>query len=162
MSTCWFSPLRSKDAPLSFGVLASISTTGRQRQPRSARPVIYRLLVDYPDPQNEFLSSVFEFVAGAVPIPWSKRIARRLAGGSNGRLAVVMFARGLRSPSITNRRARFYFTERGWRKVGRHVTAEARRMGHVVKVIRCKEPDRSQVIYRDNLQLALLPRKSVG
>jgi hypothetical protein len=68
-----------------------------------------------------------------------------------------MFAGGLRSPNIANRRARFYFTERGWRKVGRHVAGEARRIGHIVKVIRRKEPARSQVVYRDALQVALLP-----
>ena len=55
-------------------------------------------------------------------------------------------------------RVRFYFTERGWAKVGRHVAAEAKRAGHVIKVIRRKQPERSQIVYRDELQLALLPK----
>jgi hypothetical protein len=119
--------------------------------------VIYRILVDFPDPQNELLAHLYRLGGGAISIPWSKRVERRLAGGSYGPLAIVMFAGGLRSPNIANRRARFYFTERGWRKVGRHVAGEARRIGHIVKVIRRKEPARSQVVYRDALQVALLP-----
>jgi hypothetical protein len=63
----------------------------------------------------------------------------------------------LRAPNIANRRARFYFTERGWQKIGRFVATEARRAGHVVKVIRRKQPSRSQIVYRDNLQVAILP-----
>ena len=62
-------------------------------------------------------------------------------------------------PNISNRRARFYFTERGWQKVGRLAAAEARRRGHVVKVIRRKQPRRSQIVYRDDLQVAILPRR---
>jgi hypothetical protein len=120
--------------------------------------MIYRILVDYPDPQHALLRWMLEIAE--LPIPWSKRVERRLTGGSFGPLAAVMFERGLRSPSIGNRRARFYFTERGWRKVGRHVTAEARRLGHVVKVIRRKEPERSQIIYRDALQVAILAQKA--
>jgi hypothetical protein len=73
--------------------------------------------------------------------------------------AIAWATSDLRAPSIKNERARFYFTERGWAEIGRRVTADARKAGHLVKVIRRKEPDRSQVIYRDALQLALLPRK---
>ena len=65
----------------------------------------------------------------------------------------------LKAPEITNRRCRFYFTERGWRAVGRHLAAGARRDGHVVKVIRRKNPDPSQIVYADELQVAILPRK---
>jgi hypothetical protein len=67
---------------------------------------------------------------------------------------------GLQAPNISNRRARFYFTERGWQKTGRVVAAEARRRGEVVKVIRRKQPRRSQ-IYRDDLQVAILPTRAV-
>jgi hypothetical protein len=69
----------------------------------------------------------------------------------------VMNELGLKAPRLANRRARFYFTEVGWIKVGRHLAAEARRGGHVVKIIRRKEPDRSQVVFRDLLQVAILP-----
>jgi len=123
--------------------------------------MIYRLLVDYPDPHNALLNHLAHLVGltgRSVSIPWNKRIARRVTGGSFGPLALVMFRQGLCSPSISNRRARFYFTERGWSKVGRHVAAGAHRLAHVVKVIRPKEPDHSQVIYRDALQVAVLPK----
>src|SRR5580704_18249084 len=39
----------------------------------------------------------------------------------------IMFLRGLRAPLIQNLRARFYFTERGWDKVGRFVAGHARK-----------------------------------
>ena len=44
-------------------------------------------------------------------------------------------------PHITNPRARFYFTEAGWAKVGKDVAANAQREGRVVKVIRRKNPE---------------------
>jgi hypothetical protein len=67
----------------------------------------------------------------------------------------------LEAPNISNRRARFYFTEHGWQKIGRLAAAEATRRGHVVKVIRRKQPDRSQIVYRDDLQVAILPTRAV-
>ena len=63
---------------------------------------------------------------------------------------------GIEAPGIGNRRARFYFTQAGWEKVGRRLAAEAKRHGHSVKVIRRKEPRESQVVYRDELQIAIL------
>ena len=63
------------------------------------------------------------------------------------------------APSFDNRRARFYFTEAGWKQVGRNVAANARREGRVVKIIRQKNPLKSQVVYRDALQVAIVPRK---
>lgn len=65
--------------------------------------------------------------------------------------------RGLPAPALTNKRARFYFTELGWHKVGQHVYAEAKRRGHVVSVLRRAEPKASQVVYRDEWQVAILP-----
>ncbi len=61
-------------------------------------------------------------------------------------------------PSIRNSRARFYFTEAGWRKYGRNAYAAARKRGHAVRVMRLKNPDKSQVIYRDAWQVAILVR----
>lgn len=52
---------------------------------------------------------------------------------------------------------RCWFTEAGWRRYGRQVAAEARRSGRVVRVVRRKNPRRSQVAYRDRWQLVLLP-----
>lgn len=65
----------------------------------------------------------------------------------------------LKAPDINNERARFYFTERGWKLIGRHLAAMAVRHGHVVKIIRRKNPDRSQIVYEDELQVAILPMK---
>jgi hypothetical protein len=62
-------------------------------------------------------------------------------------------------PQLTNPRARFYFTEAGWQKYGRNMYAAARRRGHAIRVIRRKNPDKSQIVYEDDYQLAILPRR---
>jgi hypothetical protein len=67
---------------------------------------------------------------------------------------------GIREPSrLDNRKVRFYFTEKGWRQAGRLIAVEAREKGHAVRVIRRKEPHESQVVFRDELQLAILPNR---
>lgn len=63
-------------------------------------------------------------------------------------------------PNVTNRRTRFYFTEKGWREIGKNVAANARKEGRVIRVIRRKNPDKSQIVYQDELQVAILPRKN--
>jgi hypothetical protein len=65
----------------------------------------------------------------------------------------------MKLPRITNARARFYFTEAGWERVGRSVAANARQEGRVVKVIRRKNPETSQIVYQDELQVAIIPIK---
>lgn len=92
---------------------------------------------------------------GAVPWRWQEYI--RVVGASYGWLANIMDERGLHAPEIHNERACFYFTERGWKFVGRYVAREARQSGHTARVIRRKDPVESQVIYRDDLQVAILP-----
>jgi hypothetical protein len=81
----------------------------------------------------------------------------------NGRLMGAFIAGvegfALKAPDITNPRARFYFTEAGWHQVGRIVAANARREGRVVKVIRRKNPHPSQIVYEDELQVAIIPLK---
>ena len=67
----------------------------------------------------------------------------------------------LKAPEIENSKARFYFTEKGWRELGKAIVAQARREGHRVRVYRRKNPLASQVVYRDALQVAILPRKNV-
>lgn len=85
----------------------------------------------------------------------------RLVGLMNSHLLSGLMDRlGLRNPNLQNLKARFYFTETGWREVGKLIAGEARRQGHVVKVLRRKEPADSQVVYRDELQLAILPRRA--
>jgi hypothetical protein len=91
-----------------------------------------------------------------IAVPWRYEEERRLVGPGYGYLADVMQDHGLRAPSTTNPRLRYYFTEVGWRIVGRHVAAEARRLGHQVKVICQKNPAASQVAYRDEFQMAIL------
>jgi len=65
----------------------------------------------------------------------------------------------MKLPHITNPRARFYFTEDGWEKVGTAVAANARREGRVIKIIRQKNPLASQIVYQDALQVAIIPLK---
>jgi hypothetical protein len=65
----------------------------------------------------------------------------------------------LKYPGIANPRARFYFTEKGWRKIGRFVAVNASWERRVVRVIRRKNPYKSQIVYQDELQVAILPRK---
>ncbi|KAB2913714.1 MAG: hypothetical protein F9K29_15930 [Hyphomicrobiaceae bacterium] len=84
---------------------------------------------------------------------------RRLIGAGFGALARIMDERGLKAPALENPRARFYFTDLGWQRVGRFVAGRARQMGHVVKVIRRKNPPSSQIAYRDAYQLAHLPSR---
>jgi hypothetical protein len=67
-------------------------------------------------------------------------------------------------PPISNRRARFYFTERGWHAFGRHIYWAARKRGHTVQVRRYRRPPPSQIVYEDEHQLAVLPdsRREAG
>lgn len=76
-----------------------------------------------------------------------------------GAFMAGIFGFNLVVPSFENPRARFYFTEAGWKQVGKIVAANARREGRVVKVIRQKNPHKSQIVYRDDLQVAIVPRK---
>jgi hypothetical protein len=74
----------------------------------------------------------------------------------------IMFARGLWAPLIQNPRARFYFTERGWEKVGKFVASDARQKGFLMRVIRRKNPPASQIVYQDDFQVALLHARYKG
>jgi hypothetical protein len=61
---------------------------------------------------------------------------------------------------ITNPRTRFYFTEAGWQKYGRQMYAAARQRGHTIRIIRRKNPAKSQIVYQDAYQVALLPGRA--
>ena len=65
-----------------------------------------------------------------------------------------------------SRRARFYFTEKGWDLYGRDICKEAYqyayRNGHNFRVIRRKNPHRGEVACRDDIQVALLPKRRGG
>jgi hypothetical protein len=84
----------------------------------------------------------------------------RLGGLMNSHfLSRLLDVLGVRPPGFDSRKARFYFTQAGWRCVGRVIAVEARRRGHVVRVIRRKKPRASQVVYCDALQVAILPSR---
>jgi hypothetical protein len=46
---------------------------------------------------------------------------------------------------------RFYFTEKGWRDVGRNVAAAAQRAGQLYRILAIKETD-AQVVWRDKVR----------
>jgi hypothetical protein len=62
-------------------------------------------------------------------------------------------------PQIEHPRARFWFTEKGWKEYGRAVYDSAVAQGHVVRVLRQKNPPESRVVYRDRFQVAIVPPK---
>lgn len=59
-------------------------------------------------------------------------------------------------------RARFWFTEAGWRRYGRQVAAAAGASGRTYRVLRRKNPPASAVVYRDRWQVAVLPHREPG
>ena len=67
----------------------------------------------------------------------------------------------MRRPDVRNKRVHFYFTEAGWREIGRKVTDAARKDGRTVLVVRRKNPKPSEIAYKDDLQVGILPRKGV-
>jgi hypothetical protein len=59
------------------------------------------------------------------------------------------------------RNAKFYFTERGWREIGRHVVAACKSVEQQYRIIRVKERD-VNVVWRDShydTEVAAQPRK---
>jgi hypothetical protein len=108
--------------------------------------MIYRILIDTVAYQHDPATQVLHMA------PSGTRLRGVFTAGFSQGLADIPF------PRITNPRARFYFTEIGWDTYGRHVAAAARQHGHTVRVIRSKNPDRSQIVYQDDYQLAILPR----
>jgi hypothetical protein len=68
----------------------------------------------------------------------------------------------LRGPAHSiPRNAKFYFTERGWRRIGCKVVEACQQAGHEYRVIRIKECE-VDVVWRDShydLEVAAQPRK---
>jgi hypothetical protein len=106
--------------------------------------MIYRILTG--SYVNRYDREVHDFVL------WQRPMA-----GAGATLGGVMWELHLPAPDFDNPRARFWFTERGWDRFGRAVVREGRRRGYVIKVIRRKNPRRSQIVYADEWQVALLP-----
>jgi hypothetical protein len=115
--------------------------------------VIYRIITESRMVQGEYDPEQGEFVWQWV-VPKARE--DRVMTGAGQCFGNIMFARGLRAPLIQNPRARFYFTERGWDKVGRFVASDARKKGFLMRVIRRKNPPASQIVYQDDFQIALL------
>jgi hypothetical protein len=109
--------------------------------------MIYRILIDEACEEWDEEEKVYYFEKG------------ELRGAASG-LSDLMWALKLPFHRISNPRARFYFTELGWRKIGCILASEAKKRGHVVQVMRRKNPRRSQIVFADKLQLAILPSKS--
>lgn len=109
--------------------------------------MIYRILTGTPD--GYWNVATGEYVREPSPLI-----------GAGSTLGGMMWELHLPAPGFDNRRARFWFTERGWDRFGRPLVAEGRRRGYVMKVIRRKNPRRSQIVYEDEWQVALLPMRS--
>jgi hypothetical protein len=110
---------------------------------------------------------IYRILTGSISEFWSAAAQETIRFespllGAGSTLGGVMWALHLPAPDFDNPRARFWFTEAGWDKVGREVVAEGRRRGYVIKVIRRKNPRRSQIVYRDAWQVALLPLRADG
>jgi hypothetical protein len=76
--------------------------------------------------------------------------------------AVWPWVSKLRGPECPiPRNAKFYFTERGWREIGRHVVAACKSVEQQYRVIRVKECE-VDVVWRDrhyDTEVAAQPRK---
>jgi hypothetical protein len=123
---------------------------------RAKLVVIYRIITEFRMIQGGYDPERRAFVWRWV-VPENREYQKMTGAGEC--FGEIMFARRLRSPLIRNRRARFYFTERGWDEVGRYVASEARGKGFLMRVIRRKNPEASQIVYRDAFQVALLHSK---
>jgi len=109
--------------------------------------MIYRILCEGRE-DNPFFLDIWEKAD-------EPKVGRRRLMGAYAAGAVSWGT--LPRPHIGNRRARFYFTEWGWHKIGRVALMDARRRGIMVRVVRLKNPPLSQTIYRDKWQVAILP-----
>ena len=105
--------------------------------------MIYRILVS--NQKYVFDESSGQFVSG----PDGSLVGVGTAG--------LITDPSLKAPRFENRRVRFFFTEKGWRDIGQSIVTEAIREGHLVRVIRRKNPTKAQVFYKDADQVAILP-----
>ena len=80
----------------------------------------------------------------------------RLMGAYNAELGGEVWGE-LPMPELHHSRARFWFTEAGWRRYGKRVAAAARASGRSFRVLKSKNPPPSSVVYRDEWQVAVLP-----
>jgi hypothetical protein len=132
-------------------VLRVPGCTQRLYLPRAHRPkdhqMIYRILAS-----TSILSDERGDTEGPVRVVGTRICGAFSAGVTEG------FG-GLPAPGFQVPRARFYFTELGWKQFGRAIYAAAQREGRAVRGIRLKNPHRSQLVYQDAYQVAILPRR---
>jgi len=104
--------------------------------------------------QNESWFLPFDEDIWPQPGKWKKT-------GLNVYLICVLLNRhGVRRPNKirTHKSIRFFFTETGWEKAGRPILHTIKRWGLEHRVLRIKEKS-VDVIYRDDLQVAVRPRR---
>ena len=106
---------------------------------------------------------IYRILANAKRGYWDEArrcFAGNLDGPLRGAWTAGLEGMNLKSPKgLKNQRVRFFFTEKGWREVGQAIVARAMREGHVVRVIRRKNPSKSQIVYKDADQVAILPAR---
>ena len=120
--------------------------------------MIFRIQIDGFSPDDAHLLAMVYSQTGELPKADSgKGVMTGLMG--NPRLNQLMLDLGLHKPVVSNPRARFYFTAKGWRRFGRILFAEAKQLGHVMKMVSRKDPLPSQIVYEDDFQVAILPQR---
>ena len=105
---------------------------------------------------------IYRILANAKRSKWDESLQDFVswpAGPLRGAWMAKLGGMMVKYPEVANRRIRFFFTEKGWREVGQAIVAEAIRDGHVVRVIRRKNPAKSQIFYKDEDQVAILPSR---
>jgi hypothetical protein len=83
--------------------------------------------------------------------------------GAQRLLSEEMWRAGLPVPRMTIAvpRARFWFTEMGWKRYGLPLLHQSRRHRYfIMQVLSDTNPDRSRIVYADEVQVALLPKRS--
>jgi hypothetical protein len=110
---------------------------------------------------------IFRIIAETQHHLWSEPPAAALPETGPGRMAGV-WRSGLSTgwwnddlimPQVRTARARFWFTEAGRRRYGAPLAAHIRAQGIPVRIHRRKNPPRSEVVYQDAWQVALLPHR---
>jgi hypothetical protein len=103
---------------------------------------------------------IYRIVAETFDVAWDEATqqSRLVSGGLQGAFSagVTQGFGEVPTPRLANRRARFYFTEVGWKQFGQAILAAAREEGRMVRVIRRKNPRKSQIVYQDAYQVAIL------
>ena len=62
-------------------------------------------------------------------------------------------------PLLRDLRAKFYFTEEGYKAVSKHLNEQAKFYGIGLRVIKRKTPKKSQVVYSDKYQVAIIEKE---